>query len=128
MSTKTSNKLDRTDFDAETEIIHKKKRIRSFKPFDEDLLVGVDGLTSVYESFHTKCSFHGRGSETRDLKNLITQYKLWAFNLHPGTNAQDLYNKCESMGKNTKVKTALEILRIKERQRYISAAGIKQKV
>jgi TIMELESS-interacting protein len=128
MSTKALNKLDRIDFDVETQIINKKKRVRSFKPFDEDMLIGANGLTSVYESFHLKCLFHGRGSETRDLKNLIKQYKLWAFNLHPGTNVQDLLNKCESMGKNKKVKTSLECLRIEERQRYLSAAGIKQKM
>jgi hypothetical protein len=125
---RTSNKIkrDRADIEDETVIIQKKKKKGCFKPLDETMLIGVDGLSSIYENFHKKCVFHGRGSEKRDLANLLTQYKLWAFQLHPGTNCQDLFNKCEKMGKNVKVQTCLDYLRNKERQRYIGAMGLQK--
>lgn len=99
----------------------KTKKIKRARPFNEDLLCGDEGLLRVYEEFPIGCKFktESRGSESAYLRRLITMYKEWAFQLHPGIAFSDVLHKCESLGVKSKVRGLLEKLRERERERYV---------
>ncbi len=99
----------------------KTKRPRHNKPFTEDLLMGVTGLPRVYNEFPIASSKyqHTRGSEAAYLKRLITLYKEWSFQLHPGLSFEDVAMKCEILGSKTKVRMYMQQMRENERDRYI---------
>lgn len=98
----------------------KTKKKKMARPFSEDVLASKDGLARIYEEFPLACQFRGRGFEAQDAKRLVTMYKEWAFQLHPGLAFPDLLNRCESLGAKGKVRTHLEQLRERERCRYLN--------
>ena len=96
-----------------------KKKARHSKPFTEDVLTLPDGLQRIYEEFPQSCKFRGRGSEARDIKKMLTMYREWAFQLHPGLAFTDILSKCEALGMKSKTRACIQNLRDKERDRYI---------
>lgn len=96
-----------------------KKKVRHSKPFTEDLLTLPDGLQRIYEEFPVAAKFRGRGSEGKDLRKLLSMYREWAFQLHPGMAPSDVIAKCEVLGAKGKTRTCLQSLRERERSRYI---------
>ena len=102
-----------------TEELVKRKKARLAKPFTEDMLTAVDGLQRIYQEFPKACPFRGRGSEAKDLKKLMTSYKEWAFQLHPGIAFPDFLVKCETLGSKSRPRICLQQLREIERDRYL---------
>ena len=96
-----------------------KKKVKHAKPFTEDLLTLPDGLQRIYEEFPVACKFRGRGSEAKDIKKLMTMYREWAFQLHPGLAPSDVIAKCETLGAKGKTRSCIQNLRDRERSRYI---------
>lgn len=103
----------------EAEELLVKKKVRHAKPFTEDLLTLPDGLQRIYEEFPVACKFRGRGSEAKDIKKLMTMYREWAFQLHPGLAPSDVIAKCETLGAKGKTRSCVQNLRDRERSRYI---------
>lgn len=95
------------------------KRPRNMKPFTEDLLTNPHGLSRIYHEFPLNAKFTSRGSEAIYLQRLITMYKGWAFQLHPGVSFQDVLLKCETLGSKSKIRQTLTMMRERERERYI---------
>ena len=54
------------------------------------MLIGPEGLLRIYEEFPKAATFQGRGSEAKFIKRLMTLYKEWAFQLHPGVAFNDV--------------------------------------
>jgi hypothetical protein len=104
--------------EASTELL-KTKKARHFKPFTEDLLVCPDGLEKVYNEFPLKLKYTKNMTEGQYLKRLITSYKEWAFQLHPGISFTDVVSKCESLGSKGKTRTCMGRIRERERDRYL---------
>mmetsp|Transcript_9910 Transcript_9910/g.10012 ORF Transcript_9910/g.10012 Transcript_9910/m.10012 type:complete len:359 (+) Transcript_9910:61-1137(+) len=109
------NKNGGEDEDA-TELKRTKRKVRRF---DEDVLIGRDGIERIYEEFPKACKFQGRGFEALDLKRLTTLYKEWAFQLFPNLAFEDLLSSTEKLGAKGKVRTVIENLRTRERERYM---------
>jgi hypothetical protein len=103
----------------EAEELLRTKRARFMRPFTEDHLVGIDGLRRIYDEFPLNCKYEARGSELAYLRKVITMYKSWAFQLHPGVAFKDVVSKCENLGAKGKVRTHLMRLREDERDRYL---------
>jgi len=104
---------------AEADELVVKKKVRHSKPFTEDVLTHPDGIQRIYEEFPVSCKFRGRGSEAKDVKKLLTMYREWAFQLHPGLAFPDIVSKCESLGSKGKTRSCILNLRERERTRYI---------
>ena len=115
----TGPKDKSADIAAEAEELMVKKKVRHYKPFTEDVLTLPDGLQRIYEEFPVSCKFRGRGSEARDIKKLMTMYREWAFQLHPGLAFTDVLSKCEVLGNKGKTRSCMMNLRDRERDRYI---------
>lgn len=117
------SKLEQID-DDEIILVQSTKQTKGKRkvPFDEALLCSEAGMESIYNSFPMKCKFRGRGHETADLKNLMLNYKEWAFWLHPGLAFSDVLDKCELLGKSKLVRDKMQALRERERDRYNSIA------
>lgn len=96
----------------------KKKKVKTSKPFSEEILTGRDGLVRIYEEFPHKNLFRGRGFEAQDLKRIIKIYKEWAFQLYPGLAFSDLLGRCEVFGSKGKTRSCAVGLRDRERNRY----------
>lgn len=96
-----------------------KKKVRYFKPFTEDILTLPDGLQRIYEEFPFPRNFRGKGYEQGDIKQLMSMYREWAFQLHPSLAFTDILNKCEALGSKGKTRITLQDLRERERDRYI---------
>ena len=96
----------------------KKKKIKTSKPFSEEILAGRDGLVRIYEEFPHKNLFRGRGFEAQDLKRVIKIYKEWAFQLYPGLAFSDLLGRCEVFGSKGKTRSCAVGRRDRERNRY----------
>lgn len=122
METKVeSNVFDLINDDAEEEKILctiKKRQIKKRKGFTEDHLCSPEGMQTIYDTFPKLCKFRGRGHESSDLKNMMYQYKLWAFRLHPGVAFPDILADCERFGNKKQTKECLQNLRECERNRY----------
>lgn len=97
----------------------KTKRAKVMRPFTEDLLVGQHGLQVMYNEFPLKCKFPGRGHEGKYLKNLLSMYKEWAFQLHPGLSFEDVLQKCDTLSSRGQVRSYMTHLRDVERNRYV---------
>jgi hypothetical protein len=112
---------DKKEGEPQAEELLKTKRPRYNKPFTEDLLMGVTGLPRIYNEFPLACNKHPltRGSEATYLKRLITLYKEWAFQLHPGVSFEDVVMKCETLGSKGRVRGYMQQMRENERDRYI---------
>ncbi len=96
------------------------KKKRKLRPFNEDLLVGSDGLNRIYEDFPHNCRLNGgRGQEAQDVRRLTTMYKEWVFQLHPGMSFHDALLRTENLGPKGKVRTHLGKLRDREKCRYL---------
>lgn len=96
------------------------KRQRFNKPFTEDLLVGYEGMQRIYSEFPLHCQAKvPRGGEMNYLNRLLTRYKEWAFQLHPGLAFPDVVAKCEALGSKARVRNVLIQMRHSERDRYI---------
>ncbi|RHY26320.1 hypothetical protein DYB32_008049 [Aphanomyces invadans] len=92
----------------------KKKRAT----FSEQHLLGPKGFSLVYSSFPTH--FNGavtNGNESEALRELITAYKEWAYELYPGLNFEDLVDRTEIIAKKATVSSYLSDLRQQERKR-----------
>ena len=110
----------KADEEPTIELLKEKKKRKLLRPFNEDLLVGKDGLIRIYEDFPQKCRLNGgRGNEAQDLKRLTTMYKEWVFQLHPGMSFQDALVRSENLGSKGKVRTYLNKLRDREKCRYL---------
>lgn len=109
-----------------TEELLKTKRPRHNKPFTEDILMSVAGLPRIYNEFPLACSKYPitRGSEAAYLKRLITLYKEWAFQLHPGLSFEDVVLKCETLGSKGRIRGYMQQMRENERDRYIVSCTI----
>lgn len=95
------------------------KRARNVKLFSEDLLASSDGIHRIYNEFPQTCKYEGRGSEAAYLRRILTRYKEWAFQLHPGVAFEDVVLKCETLGSKGKIRTCLSDLRNTERDRFL---------
>ena len=105
--------------DAPVEELLRTKRVRHNKPFNEDLLISDAGMSRIYREFPLAINYQARGSEAAYLKRLITLYKEWAFQLHPGLSFNDVMLKCEALGSKAVVRNHLQHLREMERERYM---------
>jgi hypothetical protein len=95
------------------------KRARHSKPFTEDLLLSPNGLEKIYFEFPLTHKFSAKYmSEADYLKKLLTGYKEWAFQLHPGLSFVDALSKTETLGSKARVRNYMLRLRDKERERY----------
>jgi hypothetical protein len=95
------------------------KRARYAKPFSEELLLNPNGLEKLYYEFPLNCKFSPKfTTEEEYLKRLLTFYKEWAFQLHPGLSFLDVASKCEMLGSKSAVKNYVNRLRDKERDRF----------
>lgn len=103
--------------EVEAEALLKTKRARYSKPFNEELLLGSDGIDKIYAEFPYLCK--PQGSEVAFLSRLIANYQEWAFKLHPGLSFQDIVSKCEQLGTKGKVRSSIQRMRDRERDRYI---------
>lgn len=111
----------------QTEVIKEGKKRKMIRPFNEDLLIGNDGITRIYDEFPRACQLKGRGNEAQDAKRIVTMYKEWAFQLHPGFSFSDILLKSEALGPKAKVKVFMETLRSKERERYLLSIAVQSK-
>jgi hypothetical protein len=118
-------KVNQNVINKEEKIQCKEKKAKR-KVFPEELLCSSGGMREIYETFPQKCRFRGRGHETADLKNLIRNYKEWAFSLTPGTAFPDVLLSCERFGGKKLTRETLQTMREVERDRYNTAidAGI----
>mmetsp|Transcript_33147 Transcript_33147/g.47952 ORF Transcript_33147/g.47952 Transcript_33147/m.47952 type:complete len:233 (+) Transcript_33147:19-717(+) len=98
----------------------RKIRVKSYKPFTDELLSCPEGLMRIHDEFPRVLTYHGRGSEANYIKRLVTLYKEWAFQLHPGITFNDLLMKCESLGNKAPIRNYIQRLREKERSRYMT--------
>lgn len=102
----------------------KTKKARS-RPFSDDLLVSPNGLEKIYFEFplYYKYSAGRHGTSTTAegdfLKRILTGYKEWAFQLHPGVSFTDAVGKCEVLGSKSRVRNYMMKMRDKERDRYM---------
>jgi hypothetical protein len=110
--------------DGECELLHdkivRKTKSNKRKIFSEEMLCSPEGIQDIIESFPQKCKFRGRGYEREDLKNMMTNFKVWAFLLTPGTAFPDVLLACERFGSKKLTRETLERMRNAERDRYIS--------
>lgn len=118
-ATELKNGEEKKDDDEKVEDLKREKRARNIKPFDEDLLISAPGLQRVHEEFPLLCKFRGRGSEAQDLQRLMSMYREWAFQLHPGLSFPDVLSRMETLGSRAKIRTWLDNARETERYRYI---------
>ncbi len=104
--------------------IEAKKR-KLARKFDEDLLIGKDGLTRIYEDFPRNSRLNGgRGYEAEDIKRLTSIYKEWIYQLHPGFSFQDALMRSENLGSKGKVRHYLDKMRDREKGRYLVSVYI----
>lgn len=95
------------------------------KPFDEELLTSELGLQRIYEEFPHRCKFRNtKGSEAKDIKNMIMMYHEWAFQLHPGISFDEAMHKTEQLSAKAKIRSYAQTLRERERDRYAVSHSI----
>ena len=95
----------------------KKKSKKKRRVFNAEMLTGGAGLERIYEGFPSTCSLEG--NERVALATLVSKYKAWAFHLYPNLAFHDLLSRCETLGTKAHVRGYLEILRERERNRYL---------
>ena len=121
----------KTETNEPVEELLKVKRKRYVKPFTEELLVNPNGLEKIYNEFPLYCPYDKRSFsvpykpnahasfEGEYLKRLLSKYKEWAFQLHPGVSFPDVINKCELLGSRGRIRGYVARLRERERDRYM---------
>ena len=104
----------------QSEKLKRTERKRTLKPFTEELLTSSDGMRRIYNEFPKVCKIR-RGSEASDLKKLMTMYKEWAYQLHPGIAFSDVLLACDKMsvGGSSVAGKHLGYLRELERNRFL---------
>jgi hypothetical protein len=83
-----------------------------------EILLSSDGLPKIYKEFPESCKFRGKGYENQDLKNMLRSYREWAWMILPGTSFVDFVMKCEQLGNNIEVKTAMNRYRQSEKEHF----------
>ncbi|RHY18373.1 hypothetical protein DYB25_008423 [Aphanomyces astaci] len=123
-SKKRERALDMTEEDAPLDEENKDdepvplKVTKKRATFSEQHLLGPRGLSLVYSTFPThfnRAVTHGNEGEA--LRELITAYKEWAYELYPGLNFEDLVDKTEALAKKAAVSSFIADLRQQERKR-----------
>lgn len=102
---------------------HLKKKQR----FNEDMLCNPQlGLERIYREFPQSCgtTYKGRGCEDIYLKNLISNYKEWSFQLYDKYHYNDVLDAVEKLGSKAYVRSYLNTLRDKERLRYVVSGDV----
>jgi hypothetical protein len=115
---KDDSKGDGTTEQPTEELLRKKPRVAR-KTFTEEMLVSRNGIDLIYETFPKTCRLRGRGFEAADLKNLITHYTGWAYQLYPGMAFIDMVHRIQAFGAKASIRGRLSDLREKERNRYL---------
>lgn len=95
----------------------KKKATKKRRVFNAEMLTSAAGIQRVYEDFSSSRALEG--NERARLSNLISKYKAWAFQLFPNLAFNDLISRCETLGTKAHVRSYLEVLRERERNRYL---------
>lgn len=93
------------------------KRAKNVKPFDEALLVGPHGLSRLYHEFPLRIRYQ-KNNEVQFLRQLMSLYKEWAFQLHPGLSFEDAMLKISTLSHKSRVRATVSELRELERTRY----------
>ncbi|RYH27259.1 hypothetical protein EON65_13600 [archaeon] len=93
------------------------KKAKNAKPFDEALLVGPHGLSRIYHEFPLRIRYQ-KNQEVQFLRQLLSLYKEWAFQLHPGLSFEDAILKISTLSHKSRVRSAVTELRDLERIRY----------
>eukprot|EP01031_Cornospumella_fuschlensis_P024710 gene24710-29860_t len=93
------------------------KKAKNVKPFDEALLVGPHGLSRIYHEFPLRIRYQ-KNQEVPFLRQLMSLYKEWAFQLHPGLSFEDAMLKIGTLSHKARVRGAVSELRDLERTRY----------
>lgn len=116
----SAEKKDEEKKDINIDELAIKKKRKLMKPFNEDLLIGRNGLYKIYQNFPKFLDRAGRkGREGADILKFLTMYKEWAFQLHPGVSFDDVLLKCETLGSKGRVRHHLELMRTEERRRLL---------
>jgi hypothetical protein len=99
----------------------KTKRPRYNKPLTEELLLSVNGIEKVYNEFplYLKSSSVTSGHEGAYLTTLLTHYKNWHFQVFPGASFSDFISKTDTLGSKSRIRSYMNRLRDKERDRYL---------
>jgi TIMELESS-interacting protein len=100
------------------EALKKKVRVQKRK-FDEDTLASEDGLKRIYREFPRSWKCRGRGCEGQDLAKLLTLYKSWAYQLHPGLSLPDIVKSTLKLGTKRPVRDVYGQMKDEERSRYM---------
>lgn len=100
------------------EALKKKVRVQKRK-FDEDTLACEDGLKRIYREFPRSWKCRGRGCEAQDLAKLLTLYKSWAYQLHPGLSLPDIVKSTLKLGTKRPVRDVYGQMKDEERSRYM---------
>jgi hypothetical protein len=100
------------------ELLRKKPKVTR-RVFTEEMLVSNLGIDLIYQTFPRTCRLRGRGYEAADLKNLITHYTGWAYQLYPDLAFPDMLHRIHSLGTKSSLRARLSHLRETERNRYL---------
>ena len=79
-------------------------------PYDVECLLKENGLAFINTHF-PKIKFKGKGHEKSDLKQLITNYREWAFQMYPSMNFKDIVQKTQSFSSKAVIKGHLQKMR-----------------
>eukprot|EP01031_Cornospumella_fuschlensis_P024429 gene24429-29528_t len=82
------------------------KKAKNIKPFDEALLVGPHGLNRIYHEFPLRIRYQ-KNQEVPFLRQLMSLYKEWAFQLHPGLSFEDAMLKIGTLSHKARVRGAI---------------------
>ncbi|CAK4069004.1 unnamed protein product [Aphanomyces euteiches] len=87
--------------------------------FSDQHIVGARGFSYIYNKFPTHFNRGDaiEGNEAIALRDLISGYKEWAFELYPGLNFDDLIERTEVIAKKASVTALIQDLRQQERKR-----------
>ncbi|KAL0584322.1 hypothetical protein ABG067_005823 [Albugo candida] len=96
--------------------IPKSKRKRS--TLNEEHLLSWNGLKRLYHNFSYRLGGDVAGNEAQALDNLLSAYRQWAFDLHPGYHFDQFLDRVETLGKNSQVRDLVVELREQEHKRH----------